>query len=67
MLTHVDAAVAYVSWDDQWVSYDTAETMATKMTYADENCLVSGQFSGLSQPEVTADKLVLGRVDGLGY
>ncbi|KAH8882436.1 glycoside hydrolase [Thozetella sp. PMI_491] len=33
------AAVAYVSWDDQWVSYDTAETMQTKMTYADERCL----------------------------
>jgi hypothetical protein len=39
--THTDAAVAYVSWDDQWVSYDTDETMATKMSYADQHCLVS--------------------------
>ncbi|KAK3325107.1 glycoside hydrolase superfamily [Apodospora peruviana] len=34
-----NAAVAYVSWDDQWVSYDTAKTMAIKMTYADAHCL----------------------------
>jgi len=34
------AAVKIVTWDnDQWVSYDDAETMATKIKYANSHCL----------------------------
>lgn len=33
------AGVAWVSWDDQWVSYDTAETVQIKLNYANAHCL----------------------------
>ncbi len=34
------AAVKIVTWDnDQWVSYDDAETMASKINYANQHCL----------------------------
>lgn len=34
------AAVKIVTWDtDQWVSYDDAETMKTKIDFANQHCL----------------------------
>lgn len=34
------AAVKIVTWDtDQWVSYDDAETMKTKVDFANQHCL----------------------------
>lgn len=34
------AAVKIVTWDsDQWVSYDDAETMKTKIDFANRHCL----------------------------
>lgn len=47
-----DAAVQIVTWgDNQWVSYDNAETFKTKLDYANKLCLggtlvwVSNAFS----------------------
>lgn len=33
------AAVKIVTWDDNWVSYDDAETLKLKIDYANNNCL----------------------------
>lgn len=33
------AAVKIVTWDGNWVSYDDAETLQTKVDYANNNCL----------------------------
>ena len=33
------AAVKMVTWDDNWVSYDDAETFQTKIDFANRNCL----------------------------
>ncbi|PPR00468.1 hypothetical protein CVT24_004529 [Panaeolus cyanescens] len=33
------AAVAYVTWENQWVSWDNLETFAMKMNYANEHCI----------------------------
>ncbi len=34
------AAIKIVTWDnDQWVSYDDKDTMATKIHYANQKCL----------------------------
>lgn len=47
-ITHdVVAAVKIVTWDDYWVSYDDAETLAAKVDYANQNCL-GGSKSAIS-------------------
>ncbi|KAF5312214.1 hypothetical protein D9619_003681 [Psilocybe cf. subviscida] len=33
------AAVAYISWGNQWVSFDTDQTFAIKMNYANDHCI----------------------------
>lgn len=34
-----EAAVKYISWDDQWVSYDDSQTFGMKLEYAKSKCL----------------------------
>jgi chitinase len=55
------AAIKYMSWNNnQWVSYDDADTFALKLAYANTNCL-----AGTSMSNFTPHKLM--SHSGLGY
>ncbi|KAI9798404.1 MAG: hypothetical protein M1833_004798 [Piccolia ochrophora] len=34
-----DAMVKQISWDDQWIGYDDAETVALKVAWANDHCM----------------------------
>ncbi|PPQ76922.1 hypothetical protein CVT26_001383 [Gymnopilus dilepis] len=52
------AAVAYITWDDnQWVSYDTDQTFAMKMNYANDHCIGGTMIWSVDQDENNYDGL----------
>ncbi|KAF7899408.1 hypothetical protein EAE99_012329 [Botrytis elliptica] len=46
---YVDAAVKIITWDDQWVAYDDAETYQQKLDFARSQCLGGIMVWALSQ------------------
>ncbi|TEY52072.1 hypothetical protein BOTCAL_0260g00080 [Botryotinia calthae] len=46
---YVDAAVKIVTWDNQWVAYDNAETYQQKLDFARSQCLGGIMVWALSQ------------------
>ncbi|KAF7339151.1 hypothetical protein MVEN_01992200 [Mycena venus] len=47
-----DAGVKYIVWDDnQWVSYDDADTFAVKMNYAHDHCIGGSMIWSMDQDD----------------
>ncbi|KAJ7362656.1 glycoside hydrolase superfamily [Mycena albidolilacea] len=47
-----EAAVKYIRWDDnQWVSYDDADSFAVKMNYANDHCIGGSMIWSMDQDD----------------
>ena len=63
------AAVKIVTWDGNWVSYDDAETLQTKVDYANKNCLGGTMVweMSLDDSEGTASNALAGATSGTTF